>query len=121
MPPQAALDYSAHRRLRFGEHELVDSVGTPRDVQPGSGADLDHAPEQYGGLSRMVNRNDATVIAVFISGQQVVANGQPTDLLGKVRTDSFLRVGRRSPAVAPLSTERSVIDDQANANSFARQ
>jgi len=71
--------------------------------------------EQYGGLSRMVNRNDATVIAVFISGQQVVANGRPTEILGTVRTGSFLRVGRRSPAVAPLST------DHPNANSFARQ
>ncbi|MGA8332857.1 MAG: hypothetical protein WB777_26775 [Mycobacterium sp.] len=56
--------------------------------------------EQYDGLSRMVNRNDDCVLAVFISGQQVIADGRPTDILGKIRTGSFLRVGRRSPAVS---------------------
>jgi N-acyl-D-aspartate/D-glutamate deacylase len=57
--------------------------------------------DQYGGLSRMVNRNDNAVTAVFISGQQVVADGKPTRLLGTVRTGSFLRAGRESPAVPP--------------------
>jgi N-acyl-D-aspartate/D-glutamate deacylase len=61
--------------------------------------------EQYDGLSRMVNRNDDCVTAVFISGQQVVADGRPTDILGKIRTGSFLRVGRRAPAVLPHGTE----------------
>jgi len=61
--------------------------------------------EQYGGLSRMVNRNDECITAVFISGQQVIAQGRPTDILGKVRTGSFLRVGRRSPAVLNTSSE----------------
>jgi len=56
--------------------------------------------EQYGGLSRMVNRNDDTVVAVFISGQRVVANGNPTEVLGTARTGSFLRAGRKSPAVS---------------------
>ena len=55
--------------------------------------------DQYGGLSRMVNRNDDAVAAVFISGQQVVSHGQPTHTLGTVRTGSFLRAGRKSPAV----------------------
>ena len=35
--------------------------------------------EQYGGLSRMVNRNDAAVPAVFVSGRRVVTDGEPTD------------------------------------------
>jgi N-acyl-D-aspartate/D-glutamate deacylase len=61
--------------------------------------------EQYGGLSRMVNRNDECVTAVFVSGQQVIAQGRPTDILGKVRTGSFLRVGRRAPAVLETSAE----------------
>jgi N-acyl-D-aspartate/D-glutamate deacylase len=56
--------------------------------------------DQYDGLSRMVNRNDNAVNAVFISGQPVVLDGKPTDILGKVRTGSFLRAGRPSPAVA---------------------
>ena len=61
--------------------------------------------EQYDGLSRMVNRNDDRVRAVFISGQQVIADGRPTDILGKIRTGSFLRVGRRAPAVLPRGAE----------------
>jgi N-acyl-D-aspartate/D-glutamate deacylase len=55
--------------------------------------------DQYDGLSRMVNRNDEAVSAVFISGQPVVIDGKPTAILGKVRTGSFLRAGRPSPAV----------------------
>lgn len=57
------------------------------------------AAEQYDGMIRMVNRNDDTVKAVLISGQQVVLDGKPTELLGSVRTGSFLRAGRPSPAV----------------------
>ena len=47
--------------------------------------------EQYGGLSRMVNRNDAAVPAVFIGGRRVVTDGVPAPLLGRERTGSFLR------------------------------
>ena len=104
--------------LRIGDRADL-SIVDPERLDDSLDEYAEERVEQYVGLSRMVNRNDATVIAVFISGQQVVANGQPTDLLGKVRTGSFLRVGRRSRAVA--STERSVIDDQANAKSFASQ
>jgi N-acyl-D-aspartate/D-glutamate deacylase len=54
---------------------------------------------QFGGLSRMVNRNDATVSAVFIGGRRVVADGRPTPLLGTERTGQFLRADRTTPAV----------------------
>ncbi|MDT4916948.1 MAG: hypothetical protein QOH89_1648 [Pseudonocardiales bacterium] len=54
--------------------------------------------DQFGGLSRMVNRNDAAVPAVFIAGRLVVEAGQPTPLLGAERTGSFLRVGTAVPA-----------------------
>lgn len=47
--------------------------------------------EQYGGLSRMVNRNDAAVPAVFVGGRRVVTDGEPTPLLGAERTGQFLR------------------------------
>jgi N-acyl-D-aspartate/D-glutamate deacylase len=50
-------------------------------------------------MVRMVNRNDDTVKAVFISGRPVVIDGKPTALLGSTRTGSFLRAGRQSPAV----------------------
>ncbi|AZG44632.1 N-acyl-D-amino-acid deacylase family protein [Gordonia insulae] len=53
----------------------------------------------YGGLSRMVNRNDDTVVAVYVSGRKVVEDGVPTDLVGVTRTGRFLRHGRRAPAV----------------------
>src|SRR5690606_28342056 len=56
--------------------------------------------EQYGGLSRMVNRNDATVPHVFVGRREVWREGAPTDLLGSTRTGRFLRAGERS--VAPL-------------------
>lgn len=47
----------------------------------------------FGGMSRMVNRNDDTVNAVFVNGQAVFLDGSPTDVLGKQRTGSFLRAG----------------------------
>lgn len=54
----------------------------------------------YGGLRRMVNRNDATVGAVLVGGRTVVRHGVPTELVGTVRTGSFLRAGRVTPAPA---------------------
>ncbi|CAI9419456.1 N-acyl-D-amino-acid deacylase family protein [Nocardioides sp. T2.26MG-1] len=59
--------------------------------------------EQYGGLSRMVNRNDAAVPAVFIAGRRVVADGEPTPLLGRERTGSFLRA-EQAATVARVAT-----------------
>lgn len=58
--------------------------------------------EQYGGLSRMVNRNDAAVPAVFISGRRVVTDGEPTPLLGTERVGQFLRAEQRGPAVVDV-------------------
>lgn len=55
--------------------------------------------EQYGGLSRMVNRNDDTVNAVFVGGRAVFLDGTPTDLVGKQRTGRFLRAAHKAPAV----------------------
>ncbi|WP_179965021.1 N-acyl-D-amino-acid deacylase family protein [Mycolicibacterium sarraceniae] len=54
--------------------------------------------EQYGGLSRMVNRNNEAVELVLIGGRAVVRDGEPTPVLGVQRTGSFLRVGRTTPA-----------------------
>src|SRR4051812_30033437 len=39
--------------------------------------------EQYGGLSRMVNRNDATVTLVMVGGRSVWRDGAPTEALGR--------------------------------------
>jgi N-acyl-D-aspartate/D-glutamate deacylase len=56
--------------------------------------------EQYGGLSRMVNRNDDTVNAVFVGGRAVFLDGKATDLVGEQRTGRFLRAAHKAPAVA---------------------
>ncbi len=58
--------------------------------------------EQFGGLSRMVNRNDAAVPAVFIAGRRVVEDGEPTEVLGRERTGQFLRAEQKSPAPAAV-------------------
>jgi N-acyl-D-aspartate/D-glutamate deacylase len=58
--------------------------------------------EQYGGLSRMVNRNDGTVSAVFVGGRAVFLDGKATDLVGKRRTGRFLRAAHKAPAVPML-------------------
>ncbi|MVU78586.1 amidohydrolase family protein [Nocardia sp. ET3-3] len=47
----------------------------------------------YGGLPRMVNRNDKAVSAVFVGGQYVFGDGVPAEVLGSARTGRFLRAG----------------------------
>ncbi|WP_435744738.1 N-acyl-D-amino-acid deacylase family protein [Nocardioides sp. SYSU DS0663] len=59
--------------------------------------------EQYDGLSRMVNRNDATVPLVMVGGRAVWRDGAPTDALGRERTGRFLRAGE--PARDPLPAD----------------
>jgi N-acyl-D-aspartate/D-glutamate deacylase len=54
--------------------------------------------DEYGGLSRMVNRNDDTVTAVFVGGRAVYLDGNLTDLVGSQRTGRFLRAAHKSPA-----------------------
>jgi N-acyl-D-aspartate/D-glutamate deacylase len=54
--------------------------------------------DQYGGLSRMVNRNDDTVSAVLVAGRAVFLDGTATDLVGRRRTGRFLRAARTAPA-----------------------
>lgn len=64
--------------------------------------DYQEAPiPAFGGLSRMVNRNDATVRTVMVAGQTVFADGQPSESVGRRRTGSFLRADGR-PRNAPL-------------------
>ena len=61
--------------------------------------------EQYGGLARMVNRNDDTVNAVFVGGRAVFLDGEATDLVGKRRTGRFLRAAHKAPAPTALEAE----------------
>lgn len=56
--------------------------------------------DQYGGLSRMVNRNDDTVTAVFVGGEAVFLDGELTPVVGSQRTGRFLRAAHKAPALA---------------------
>jgi N-acyl-D-aspartate/D-glutamate deacylase len=58
---------------------------------------------QYGGLSRMVNRNDAAVPAVFVAGRRVVDRGEPTPALGSIRAGRFLRCGETDRERRPVT------------------
>ena len=63
----------------------------------------DYAEEpvaQYGGLSRMVNRNDRTVSAVLVGGRPVFLGGALTPAVGVERTGRFLRAAHKAPALA---------------------
>ncbi|MDY6998975.1 MAG: hypothetical protein SW019_20460, partial [Actinomycetota bacterium] len=53
---------------------------------------------EYGGLSRMVNRNDDTVCAVLVGGRAVFLDGALTSVVGTERTGRFLRAAHRAPA-----------------------
>lgn len=60
----------------------------------------EHPVESYGGLSRMVNRNDETVTAVLVSGKLAFAAGKAAPALGKERFGRFLRAGSPSRNLA---------------------
>ncbi|KGI68436.1 hypothetical protein EU78_14440 [Mycolicibacterium rufum] len=84
--------------LRVGDR--ADVVVLDPERLDGSLDDYAEEPvDQYGGLSRMVNRNDATVTAVFVGGRAVFREGVPTALVGTRRTGRFLRAAHRAPAL----------------------
>lgn len=83
--------------LRVGDRADI-AVIDPAHLDESLDVYAEESVEQYGGLSRMVNRNDDTVAAVLVGGRTVFRNGVPTDLVGTVRTGSFLRAGRKNPA-----------------------
>jgi len=96
--------------LRLGDRADLMIVDPAR--LDGSLDDYAEEPvEQYGGLSRMVNRNDDTVSAVFVGGHAVFLDGQPTDVLGVHRTGSFLRANTAIAATRiSLSPSAASID-----------
>jgi N-acyl-D-aspartate/D-glutamate deacylase len=62
--------------------------------------------EQFGGMSRMVNRNDEAVRAVFVAGRAVFVDGKQTDIVGRERTGSFLRAKTTTSAAQLTRTAR---------------
>jgi len=93
--------------LRVGDRADVVVID-PAHLDDTLDAYAEETFDQYGGMSRMVNRNDQAVTAVLISGQAVVLDGRPTDVLGTQRTGSFLRADTRTPAVAATATQSRV-------------
>ncbi len=58
----------------------------------------------YGGLRRMVNRNDATVVATGVGGAIVFRNGEFREGYGQtVKSGRYLRAGERRPVSMSLS------------------
>jgi N-acyl-D-aspartate/D-glutamate deacylase len=83
--------------LRIGDRAdlvIVDPARLDDTLDAYAEDTIDH----YGGLSRMVNRNDDTVEAVFVGGRAVYLGGELTELVGVQRTGRFLRAAHRAPA-----------------------
>jgi N-acyl-D-aspartate/D-glutamate deacylase len=90
--------------LRIGDRADVVIVD-PARLDASLEAYAEHTVDCYGGLSRMVNRNDDTVNAVLVGGRAVFLEGRPTDLVGTQRTGRFLRAAHRSPALPTDTSE----------------
>ncbi|OBH49256.1 amidohydrolase family protein [Mycobacterium sp. E2479] len=92
--------------LREGDRAdliLIDPEKLDERLETYAEAKIDH----FGGLSRMVNRNDETVTAVMVSGRMAFVNGEPTPIVGTERIGSFLRAGQKTPAVPAHRAELS--------------
>lgn len=85
--------------LRIGDRADIVVVD-PARLDDSLDAYAEEPVAQYGGLSRMVNRNDDTVTAVFVGGRAVFVDGRPTDLVGRRRTGRFLRAAHKAPALS---------------------
>ena len=62
----------------------------------------DFISRQYDSAATVSND---TVAAVLVGGRPVFRRGEPTDLVGTIRTGSFLRAGRK---VAPAPAEQAL-------------
>ncbi|MFC4125307.1 N-acyl-D-amino-acid deacylase family protein [Nocardia rhizosphaerae] len=76
--------------LRVGDRADV-AVIDPAYLDESLDAYAEHPIEVFGNLSRMVNRNDDTVTAVFVNGRYVFGAGKADPALGTERVGSFLR------------------------------
>ncbi|MGV0739491.1 amidohydrolase family protein [Mycobacterium syngnathidarum] len=90
--------------LRIGDRADVVIID-PEHLDDSLDAYAEDTVDQYGGLSRMVNRNDDTVTAVLVGGRTVFADGRLTDLVGKQRTGRFLRAAHQTPSISAENSE----------------
>lgn len=84
--------------LRIGDRADI-VVLDPRRLDSSLDDYAEETVQQYGGMSRMVNRNDAAVSAVLVSGKTVFLDGRLTPAVGAERTGRFLRAAHMAPAV----------------------
>ncbi|WP_431952658.1 N-acyl-D-amino-acid deacylase family protein [Nocardia lijiangensis] len=104
--PFMTLEHAVHRvtgelaewygldagHLRVGDH--ADAVVIdPARLDATLDTYAEHPAPHYDNLSRMVNRNDATVTAVFIGGKYVFGSGAAGPGLGTEQAGRFLRAG----------------------------
>ncbi|MFN6550990.1 N-acyl-D-amino-acid deacylase family protein [Mycolicibacterium septicum] len=94
--------------LRIGDRADVVVID-PRFLDASLDAYAEETVDHYGGLSRMVNRNDDTVTAVLVGGRTVFADGALTDLVGRRRTGQFLRAAHHTPAPSVEKGELSSV------------
>ncbi|HET6731485.1 N-acyl-D-amino-acid deacylase family protein [Mycobacterium sp.] len=90
--------------LRIGDRADIVVVD-PTRLDSSLDAYAEDPVDQYGGLSRMVNRNDETVTAVFVGGRAVFLDGEATDVIGTQRTGRFLRAAHKAPALSAPEAE----------------
>lgn len=90
--------------LRIGDRADVVVID-PERLDDSLDAYAEETVDHYGGLSRMVNRNDDTVTAVLVGGRTVFADGRLTDLVGKQRTGRFLRAAHQTPSISAEDSE----------------
>jgi N-acyl-D-aspartate/D-glutamate deacylase len=65
----------------------------------------------YGGLRRLVNRNDAAVVATGVGGAVVFREGRFRNGYGKtVKSGRYLRAGARHPAVRRFAAVGSGVE-----------
>jgi N-acyl-D-aspartate/D-glutamate deacylase len=89
------LDAGTLRQGDRADFVVIDPAGLDDSVE---GYHEEKVPF-YGGLSRMVNRNDAAVVATGVGGEVVFRNGQFRDGYGQTaKSGRYLRAGVRQAA-----------------------
>lgn len=89
------LDAGTLRQGDRADLVVIDPAGLNQEVD----AYHEEKVEFYGGLSRMVNRNDDAVVATVVGGTVVYGNGQFRDGYGTtMKSGRFLRAGSRELA-----------------------
>ncbi len=95
------LDAGTLRKGDRADFVVIDPAGLDDSVDGYHEAEVPF----YGGLSRMVNRNDATVVATAVGGTVVYRDGEFRDGYGTTaKSGRFLRAraGRHQPAVTAV-------------------